>query len=144
MEEQPIRDKLNGQISEIFETLSRVERDSARKASSGLLSISEMHTLEGIEKGRGGKMTDVAGHLGVTISTLTIAVNRLVKKGLVERARTDTDRRVVQISLTAGGNKVVAAHKRLRRQILGEMINGFTPDEIVFLSKILEKFSDML
>ena len=142
MEQQPIRDKLNGQISEIFESLSRIERDAARKASSGLLSLSEMHTLEGIEKGRGGKMTDVAGRLGVTISTLTIAVNRLVKKGLVERARTDTDRRGVQISLTTSGNKVVMAHKSFRRQALGGIINGFPLEEIVFLSKILEKFYD--
>ncbi len=144
MELQPIREKLNGQISDIFEALSRVERESARKASGGKLSVSEMHTLEGIEKGRGGKMTDVAGHLGVTISTLTIAVNRLVKKGLVERARTDTDRRVVQISLTEAGNKVMGAHRRFRRQILGEIISGFAEDEIVFLSKLLEKFSALI
>ena len=144
MEQQPIRDKLNIQISEIYESLSRVERESARKASSGQLSVSEMHTLEAIEKGRGTKMTDVAARLGVTISTLTIAVNRLVQKSLVERARTDSDRRIVQISLTGTGHGVVAGHRRFRRQMLGEIISGLQPDELNFLSKILDKFQDLI
>ena len=45
-------------------------------------------------------MSAVAKSLSVTVGTLTIAMNHLVKKGYVERRRSEEDRRVVLVSLS--------------------------------------------
>ena len=39
--------------------------------------------------------TEVANTLNVTVGTLTVAVNALVKKGYVERLKDTKDRRIV-------------------------------------------------
>ena len=50
-------------------------------------------------------MSTVARELNVTVGTLTIAVNNLVKKGYIQRMRSQEDRRVVLISLTEQGEE---------------------------------------
>jgi DNA-binding MarR family transcriptional regulator len=68
---------------------------------------------------------DLASGLGVDRSTATRMCDRLVRKGLVQRRRTSTDRRVVRISLTAAGRALVEEVTLRRRveiaQILGRM-----------------------
>ena len=63
------------------------------------ISNNDMHIIEaiGIEEPR--NMSTVAKSLSVTVGTLTIAVNSLVKKGYVKRVRSEEDRRVVLLSL---------------------------------------------
>ena len=40
--------------------------------------------------------SEVAKELSITVGTLTVAINNLVKKGYVERLRSEDDRRVVK------------------------------------------------
>lgn len=66
-------------------------------------------------------MTDFARGVGVPLSTATHLANRLVEKGVMLRERSDQDRRVVFIGLSALGKKLDAQffHLRLSRsQIL--------------------------
>lgn len=64
------------------------------------LSMSEVHTLENIYKSETKTMSDVARRALVTQGTLTVAINRLVKKGYVARYKDDEDKRIVRLSLT--------------------------------------------
>jgi MarR family transcriptional regulator, organic hydroperoxide resistance regulator len=53
-------------------------------------------------------MTSLADRLGVPLSTATHTVDRLVAKSLAVRARTEEDRRVVQVELSDYGKKLQA------------------------------------
>ena len=72
-------------------------------------------------------MSSIARELSVTVGTLTIAMNSLVKKGYVERrSRGLEDQRVVYISLSGKGRK-----KRMGITPgvpPGEMIRSLTSD----------------
>jgi len=48
-------------------------------------------------------MTDFAAELGVPLSTATHTIDRLVRKGLVMRVRSEQDRRIVQVEMSAAG-----------------------------------------
>lgn len=48
-------------------------------------------------------MTDFASDLGVPLSTATHTIDRLVRKGLVVRVRSEQDRRVVQVEMSPVG-----------------------------------------
>jgi DNA-binding MarR family transcriptional regulator len=55
---------------------------------------------------RGGLiMSDFANALGVPLSTATHAADRLVDKGVVVRARSDEDRRIVRVELSEEGRR---------------------------------------
>ena len=75
------------------------------------ITNNDMHIIEaiGIEEPR--NMSSVAKSLSVTVGTLTIAVNALVKKGYVDRVRSEADRRVVLLSLTEKGERPIITMK---------------------------------
>ena len=79
--------KLNDIMVSLFNTVLKMEEEAIRNASCEDISITEVHTLEAIGTGRPRTMTHVANILGIKISTLTTAVNRLVRKGYVSRLR---------------------------------------------------------
>ena len=53
------------------------------------------------------RMTDLAGHTGLTTSGMTRLVDRLEADGLVERASCPTDRRGFEATLTTKGRRLV-------------------------------------
>jgi MarR family transcriptional regulator, organic hydroperoxide resistance regulator len=59
-------------------------------------------------------MTDFAKGVGIPLSTATHLANRLVEKGVVLRERSEQDRRVVSICLSALGKKLDSHFFQLR------------------------------
>ena len=57
------------------------------------ITNNDMHVIEAIGQAAPRNMSAVARDLSVTVGTLTIAVNSLVKKGYVRRERSQKDRR---------------------------------------------------
>jgi len=74
------------------------------------------------------RIIDLAGHLGVTASTASRMIDRLVRKRLVRRRQAKDDRRSLRIDLTESGRDVVDETTRRRRieieRILKEMPAG--------------------
>jgi DNA-binding MarR family transcriptional regulator len=58
-------------------------------------------------------LSDLARHMGVTPSTMSLAVDRLERNGYVTRERNEADRRRVHIRLTDAGVRVRRANSVL-------------------------------
>jgi DNA-binding MarR family transcriptional regulator len=71
------------------------------------LSVFELLALMMSEKYQAVTMSSLAQGMSVPMSTATGIVDRLVKKGLLERGRSEEDRRVVTVSLTESGKEVI-------------------------------------
>ena len=82
-------------------------------------------------------MTSVAKALSVTTGTLTISVNSLVKKGFVERVRSEEDRRVVLVSLTEKGKRVYRKHQQFHEELVQSIVAQLNDEEKVVLEKVL-------
>ena len=102
--------KINDILVNLFNLVLKLEEEAIQKDSSNNVSIKEIHTLVAIGTGRPKTMTHVANILGINVSTLTTAINRLVKKGYVQRLRDEKDRRIVKIGLTEEGVSAVRVH----------------------------------
>ena len=68
------------------------------------------------------KVVDIAAELGVAPSTGTRMCDRLIRKGLVRRHRSTSDRRVVRLTLTGTGRYLVERVMRVRREKLAEIV----------------------
>ena len=77
--------------------------------------------------------------LSVTVGTLTIAMNSLVKKGYVFRERGKEDRRVVYISLTDRGKAAYEHHERFHRAMIDSISRDLSEEEMEMLVKTLAK-----
>lgn len=67
-------------------------------------------------------MRDLAAALGVVPSTAGRMCDRLVREGLIRRTRVRTDRRSVQVSITAAGRRVVDEATARRRALIAEVL----------------------
>lgn len=79
--------------------------------------------------------------MGVTVGTLTIAINSLVKKQYATRVRSEDDRRVVLISLTAKGRKAYQHHKKFHEKMVQATVAGLKEDEKEILVHSLQNLS---
>ena len=72
-------------------------------------------------------LSQLASHMGVTVSTMSIAVDRLVRQGYVVRDRAEFDARVRHVRLTAAGERLRAAQKVLEPRLVRAMLSRLSP-----------------
>lgn len=125
---------LNEVLVKLFRDINTIEEREIKTGEYKELSVNDMHVIEAIDIHAPKNMTTVAKSLMVTTGTLTISVNGLVKKGYVERTRSEEDRRVVLISLTEKGRKAFAQHQCFHQEMIESIIEGLSEEE----QKILE------
>lgn len=68
------------------------------------------------------RVADVSAELGIDPSTGTRLCDRLVRKGLVRRQRSTSDRRVVRVTLTSAGRSLVDQVTVRRREELSRIV----------------------
>ena len=84
-------------IVEFYERLSSWEHAVVKGSD---LTPGQMHAIEIIGHEKSLRMKELAEKLGVTTGTLTVTVDRLERKGLIERRPHETDRRSYRVRLT--------------------------------------------
>ena len=117
---EPNLETVNDYLVSVFNDILVIEESELKKSQFKDLSITEMHTIEAIGMYKKKTTTEVAKELSITVGTLTIAINRLVKKEYVERIRSEDDRRVVKLGLTKKGKLLYRVHQHFHR----EMVKG--------------------
>ena len=86
----------------------------------------------------------ISKHILVNSSTMTGIVDRLEKKGLVERARNSPDRRIITIELTKPGKMLAENAPPPIQQKIFDGLNKLSEREIKLIARNLKKLTDML
>lgn len=118
-----------------------MSRRPASDQPAAELSGQEMRAL-GLLAVRGKSiMSTLAELLGTPLSTATHTIDRLVKKGLVERRRSDEDRRVVEVDLSDEGRRTTARLYAERHAMLRTMLAALTPGERALYVELVGKMA---
>lgn len=72
--------------------------------------------------------------------SMTRMLDRLEKKELIARTRSASDRRVIELALTARGEAAAAELPRLIATALNAQLEGFSADELAVLTGLLQRF----
>lgn len=128
----------------IFEKVLVAEEKSLQKGYFSNLSLAEMHTLDAIGPYESRTMTETAQILGITVGTLTVSVDRLVKKGFVARRRDEEDRRVVRISLTRDGKLAARMHGKFHKVLAKHILEPYTDEEQELLLSLVKEVDEYL
>ncbi len=128
----------------IFEKVLVAEEKSVQKEYFSKLSLAELHTLDAIGPYESRTMTETAQILGITVGTLTVAVDRLVKKGFVERKRDAVDKRVVRISLTRDGKLAARMHGKFHKVLAKHILEPYDENEQDMLLGMVKEVDDYL
>lgn len=135
------RKLINEIVVDIFREILLMQEQAIQEQGINL-SITEMHTLEAIDKLReNNKMSDVASELNITASTLSININRLVKKGFVIKKQANHDRRVTHLLLTEKAMSALAVHHVFHDKLINSLISDLKVHEDKLL---IESLSNVL
>ena len=143
---KPFEEQLNAVIVDTYRSILKVEETILKRSDKIDLSINEMHMLEAVGKGKDRRRTisELAEELNITLPSVTVAINKLMKKGYVERVRGEEDGRIVYVSLTRMGKKIDSVHRYFHESMVRSIIRDMTEEEQQILYKGVMKLDQFL
>lgn len=96
-----------------------------------LWALWELHRAPGV------RVTELADAMAVHQSTVSILLNKLVKAKLIERKRSGDDQRVVKLSITEAGKKLLRRAPKPARGVLPEALHHLPQSALVSLDNLL-------
>ncbi len=123
--------KLNEVLVETFRSILKVEEQTLKNSERVDLSISEMHLIESVGKNNnsGKTISDIAEDLSITLPSVTIAINKLMRKGYVEKIKSENDGRIVYVTLTPLGLKMDAVHRYFHQTMVRSVAKELSEEE---------------
>lgn len=143
---KPFEEQLNEVIVDTYRSILRVEENILKRSDQTDLSISEIHMLEAVGKGKDRRriISELAEVLNITLPSVTVAINKLMKKGYVEKVRGEEDGRIVYVSLTRQGRRIDSAHRYFHESMVRSIIRDMTESEMQALYKGVMKLDTFL
>ena len=132
---------LNEVLVNLFRDVMDIEQKAIITEEFQDITNNDMHIIEAIGMNEPKNMSTIAREISVTVGTLTIAMNSLVKKGYVLRERGKEDRRVVYIYLTERGRAAYVHHARFHKAMIDSISDELTSEEMELLIKTLTKLN---
>ena len=132
---------LNEVLVNLFRDVMDIEQKAIITEEFQDITNNDMHIIEAIGMNEPKNMSTIAREISVTVGTLTIAMNSLVKKGYVLRERGKEDRRVVYISLTERGRAAYVHHARFHKAMIDSISDELTSEDMELLIKTLTKLN---
>ena len=132
---------LNELLVRLFRDVMEIEQRALINQDFKDITNNDLHVIEAIGIGEAKNMSAIAKELSVTMGTLTIAMNSLVKKGYVVRERGKADRRIVYISLSEKGRKAYRQHEQFHHEMIESIMNGLGDRETEALVQALMKLN---
>lgn len=135
---------LNDFFVHIFNKILAWEEQALSNVGAADLSVKELHVLEAVSdltaQSR-NTMTAIADALSIRVSSLTAAVNTLVRKGYLERRGEPGDRRVIRVRLTEKGEQANQLHSQFHADMIAGVAQGLNEAELDVLVHSLEQLS---
>ncbi len=130
-------------IIKSYHDLLRVEAAFLRKTDKLNITASEMNIIGAIGRGKRPTISEIGESLNISLPSVTDGVNRMVKKGLVEKSRDEKDARIVRTSLTKEGRRLYGYQTYYIRSTVREIAADFTEDEMNLLRRAVLKINDV-
>lgn len=93
------------------------------------VSARQLAILDHLDEFESVSLTELAYHMGVTVSTMSIAADRLERMGYLGRYPDDRDRRRLQLRLTTEGARAKAKASVLDPELVRDMLKRMTPKD---------------
>jgi DNA-binding MarR family transcriptional regulator len=112
---------------------------SASPVKRGAITREQYWILRLLTEGGQMKIKDLASGIGCTAGSASVAVKRLERAGLVRRERNEKDERVVTVTLTGQGVKMLDSWKGEQLASMAVLFEPLSQSERRNLQGLLEK-----
>ena len=128
----PTLDRKAADLQDVMQIIMKQYKcvdDAAANGPYGELKMQELRIIEFLGNDGPHMMRELADFLSLAVNSVTTIVDSMETKSLVHRNRSDQDRRVVRVELTASGRSVYQLASEMRRRMLRCMLGALTEDE---------------
>ncbi len=123
---------------------SVVEDGVLQDSGDHRLTSSQVTVLKLIHHSGSRTLSELASLLDVSNAAASKSVDRLVRRKLLARRESKTDRRLTELSLTRFGRDVLMRYERLKTDMLAKTFEHFAPEELKTAARVLEQLSAAL
>jgi MarR family transcriptional regulator, organic hydroperoxide resistance regulator len=116
----------------------RITKEVARRVELTGPQVTVLKVLEGVGD---LSLSELSERIRAQNSTVTGIIDRMEREGLVVRARSTEDRRVINIRLTDKGAKIAREIAVEPMEVFRSALESLSPDEMQELFKILTKIA---
>jgi DNA-binding MarR family transcriptional regulator len=135
------REELVGDVlDELTSIRARDWMGAMRKWHEGSLSMVHLQVVMLLRSSGPLPMSRLAELLDVSVASATGIIDRMEKRGVVERRHSDSDRRVVEVHLTTAGTGIFSVMDTERRRHLRQMLEHITDDDLAALLRGMRAF----
>lgn len=107
----------------------------------GELTIPQLKLLKLIARTETESITEIAAFLGVSNAAASKAVDRLVRRDLVERLESTDDRRATRLALTVKGTFLLKRYEDVQNRVLEGLFRQFMPQDFIQTAELLDQLS---
>lgn len=138
-------DELNTKlIEEIFKLSRRMKEDLSYDFGAQHLSILQIRALAYIKRQGRVPMNEIASHFHIEMPSATSLVTKLAREKLVARQEDKKDRRMVKISLTPKGTKLLTSAKSMQNKVMTKHMSYLADTEKKQLLHIMQLLNQRL
>jgi len=137
-------DRSEASLAALRRVLRAAELDGREQAQAAGLTPVQLRVLHLVAERRGTTATAIARRLRVSQPTVTALLDRLAAHGMVERQRSEKDRRQTHIVPTARGQAALTATPATLEARYLRRFRALEPWEQSQLIAALERVADML
>lgn len=135
--------KLTQYLMGMYESHTTWTREACLHSPIAELGANGLLVLEVLDCGDRLNMGALSEKTGLPLSTLTGITDKLVDRGLLERLRSERDRRVVEVAMSSAGRTAYAyrkeAHRSKSRHVLSKLTVAEQKQLLTLLAKIVSK-----
>ncbi|MGQ8871642.1 MarR family winged helix-turn-helix transcriptional regulator [Paenibacillus amylolyticus] len=128
------------QLMEAFFRYKNKVLDQQQKSETNCrLNPTKIHILGMILREKRCMAVDVARQLSLSSGATTIVLNQLESENLIQRERSEEDRRIVWLSLTEEGEQLTRTLNANRGRMTWELLQALTEEEQQLMLGMLKK-----
>ena len=122
----------------LFQLMGSIRREVESRMAALGLTDAQWKPLWLVKMGRADTAFELAREMTIDAGAMTRMLDRLAAKGLIERVRSETDRRVVHLKLTPEGEAAAAQVPHVLADVNNEFLRGFNKQEWSQLKEFLQ------
>lgn len=130
--------------SGVFQLFLRMHRMMDRRMAEQGASLARTKLLLFLARRGPARAVDIAEFFDQAPRTVTEAIDKLERDGLVNRSPDRSDRRVKQVAITEEGRRVTGETEPLRQELIGGVFGVLDAEERERMGALLAKLTDAL
>jgi DNA-binding MarR family transcriptional regulator len=124
------------ELSALFKNVIKKFRQEWAERMDTDISITQFRLLHMLKVQGMQRVVDIADYLSVTPGAVTGMADRLIERGLIARIRSEDDRRVVYLQITASGEEQLEAMQKIQNETVAAMFRYLPEKDVEELHRI--------